>query len=212
MRKIIVSEFVTLDGVMEDPGGSEKTRRGGWAFQFERGAEGDKFKLDETMEADAMLLGRVTYLGFAEAWPSRTGVFADKMNNMQKYVVSTTLKKTEWKNSLIISQNIPDEISKLKVQPGGPLLVAGSRRLVVTLLEHDLVDEFRLMVYPVVLGEGKRLFNDGSKRVPMRLVEAKPVGSGILTLIYHPDKNGASQTESATKEFGSQLSGERIRR
>ena len=187
MRKIIVSEFVTLDGVMEDPGGSEKTKRGGWAFQFERGPEGDKFKLDEVMESEAMLLGRITYEGFAEAWPAREGEFAEKMNNMPKYVVSTTLKMAEWANTKVINNNIVEEITKIKAQPGGDILVAGSRTLVDTLMQHNLVDEYRLMVYPVVLGSGKRLFEDGNNRIALKLTEARPIGDGILILIYHPE-------------------------
>jgi dihydrofolate reductase len=189
MRKIIVSEFVTLDGVMEDPGGSEKTKRGGWAFQFERGPEGDKFKLDEVMESEAMLLGRITYEGFAEAWPAREGEFADKMNNMPKYVVSTTLKKAEWANTKVNNNNIVEEMAKIKAQPGGDVLVAGSRTLVDTLRQHNLVDEYRLMVYPVILGSGKRLFEDGSNRVALKLTEARPIGDGVLILIYHPEKD-----------------------
>lgn len=188
MRKVVVSEFITLDGVMEDPGGAEKFERGGWAFQFDRGPEGDKFKLDEVMASDALLLGRVTYQGFAAAWPSRTGEFADKMNNMSKYVVSTTLEQAGWKNSTLIKTNVADEVSRLKAMPGQDLLVAGSGQLVHTLMQHDLVDELRLMVFPVVLGLGKRLFNDQGERVAFRLVESKPVGSGVLTLIYHPDR------------------------
>ena len=186
MRKIIVSEFITLDGVMEDPGGADKFERGGWAFQFERGPEGDKFKLDETMAAGALLLGRVTYMGFAAAWPSRTGEFADKMNTMPKYVVSSTLKKPGWQASTVIKNNVVEEISKLKSGPGGDMLVAGSSRLVNTLFQHDLVDELRLMVFPIILGKGKRLFNEGIASLPLRLDEAKPVGAGVLTLVYHP--------------------------
>lgn len=188
MRKIIVSEFVTLDGVMEDPGGSEGFERGGWAFQFERGPEGDKFKLDELFASDALLLGRVTYQGFAAAWPSRKDEagFADRMNNLPKYVVSTTLEQAEWNNSRLIKGNVVEEVSKLKAMPGGDILVAGSGQLVRALMEHDLVDEYRLMVFPVILGSGKRLFEDASKTSALRLVEAKPVGSGVLILIYRP--------------------------
>lgn len=189
MRKVIVSEFVTLDGVMEDPGGAEKFERGGWAFQFVRGPEGDKFKVDELMASDALLLGRVTYDGFATAWPSRTGDFADKMNNMAKYVVSTTLKQTSWNNTTVIAGNIGEEVLKLKAMPGNDILVAGSAQLVHTLIQHNLVDEFRLMVFPIILGKGKRLFNDGSNMHAMWLVEAKPVGSGVLTLIYQAKQN-----------------------
>jgi dihydrofolate reductase len=190
MRRIVVSEFVTLDGVMEDPGGAEKSRYGGWAFQFERGPEGDKFKYDELMASDALLLGRVTYEGFAAAWPSRTGDdFSDKMNSMRKYIVSTTLKRADWNNSNLIKGNIVEELSRLKAMEGGDILVAGSGQLVHTLAQHDLVDEYRLMVFPVVLGGGKRLFQDGTDRFALRLVEAKPVGSaGVLTLVYRPDR------------------------
>ncbi len=187
MGKLIVSEFVTLDGVMEDPGGSEKTPRGGWAFQFNRGPEGDKFKLDETMEAEAMLLGRVTYQGFAEAWPSRTGEFADKMNSMPKYVVSRTLERPTWQNTTVIRGNVAQEVARLKETRRGPILVAGSGQLVQALMQSGLVDEYRLMVYPVILGGGKRLYKDGIDRLPMRLVESMPVGEGILIAVYHPE-------------------------
>jgi dihydrofolate reductase len=188
MRRILVSEFVTLDGVMEDPGGAEKFKSGGWAFKFDRGPEGDKFKLDEVMSSDALLLGRVTYQGFAEAWPSRTGEFADKMNNMSKYVVSTTLEKAAWNNSTLIKGNVVEEISRLKSLPGRDILVAGSGQLVQTLVRHDLVDEFRLMVFPIVLGDGKRLFSEVGESHALQLAEAKPVGSGVLILVYHPER------------------------
>lgn len=185
MRKLTVTEFITLDGVMEDPGGAEKFELGGWAFKFQRGPEGDKFKMDEMLTCDAFLLGRVTYEGFAAAWPSRTGEFADMMNNMPKYIVSTTLKNPVWKNSTVIKENVAEEVAKLKAMPGRDILVAGSARLVNTLLEHDLVDEFRLMVYPVVLGKGKRLFTNGTADHTMRLVEVKQVGEeGVITMIY----------------------------
>jgi len=185
MRKIIVSEFVTLDGIMDDPGGAEKSERGGWAFQFERGPEGDKFKLDEVMEGEALLLGRVTYEGFAAAWPSRTGEFAEKMNNMPKYVVSSTLVEPKWNNSRLIKSNVIEEVSKLKASPGGDILVAGSGQLVNTLMEHELVDDFRLMVFPIILGKGKRLFNDGFAKLPLRLEQAISAGTGVLILVYH---------------------------
>jgi len=188
MRKVVVSEFVSLDGVMEDPGGAEGFEHGGWVFQFERGPEGDRFKLDEVLEADAMLLGRVTYQGFAEAWPSRTDDqgFADKMNSMAKFVVSTTLEEAEWNNSTLIRGDVAKEVSRLKAQPGGNILVAGSRTLVQTLIAHDLVDEYRLMVFPVVLGSGKRLFGDAAAATTLRLVDSKAVGSGVLVLTYEP--------------------------
>jgi dihydrofolate reductase len=183
MSKIVVSQFITLDGVVEDPGGSEGFERGGWAFQFDRGAEGDKFKLDELMASDALLLGRVTFEGFAAAWPTRTGDFADKFNTMRKYVVSTTLDDPSWSNSTVIKGDVAEEVAGLKEQPGGDILVNGSVQLVRTLLEHDLVDELRLMVFPVVLGAGKRLFGDAADAIAFQPVETKPAGSvAILTL------------------------------
>ena len=186
MRRIVVSEFMSVDGVMEDPGGAEGFERGGWAFQFDRGAEGDKFKLDEVMGSDAMLLGRVTYEGFAAAWPERTDEagFADKMNSMQKFVVSNTLQSADWNNSTIVSGDVVDEIRKLKQSEGGDLLVAGSARLVHTLMEHDLVDEVRLTVYPVVLGDGERLFVQTSDMRPMRLTGMRTLGEGLAYLTY----------------------------
>jgi len=183
MSKLVVSQFITLDGVIEDPGGSEGFERGGWAFQFERGPEGDKFKLDELLASDVLLLGRVTYEGFAAAWPSRTGDFAEKFNTMRKYVVSTTLDDPGWNNSTVIRADVAEEVAKLKDEPGGDILVNGSVQLVRTLLDHDLVDELRLMVFPVVLGAGKRLFGDAAGPVAFRPVETKPAGSvAILTL------------------------------
>ncbi len=188
MRKLVVSEFLTLDGIMEDPGGAEKFERGGWAFQFERGPEGDQFKLDELEASDAFLLGRLTYQEFAAAWPSRTGDFADRMNTTPKYVVSTTLKKAEWNNSQVIKGDLVEEVNKLKSKPGKDILVAGSGRLVRALIEHELVDELRLMVFPVVLGKGKRLFQSGNGRHALKLVEARQVGkAGVFTLVYHPE-------------------------
>ncbi len=187
MGRIVVSEFVTLDGIMEDPGGADGFARGGWAFQFNRGPAGDKFKLDEVMDAETLLLGRVTYEGFAAAWPSRTGEFADKMNGMPKVVVSTSLKQPSWNNTRVISTDIPNELSKLRSASSGNILVAGSGQLVRTLARNSLVDEYRLMVYPVLLGQGKRLFEDGSERTALKLVESQPVGSGIVILTYQRD-------------------------
>lgn len=190
MGKLVVSEFVTLDGVIDDPGGSEKTKYGGWALKFNRGPEGDKFKLDELFAADAFLLGRITYQGFAAAWPSRKddAGFADRMNGLPKYVISTTLDRADWNNSTIIKDHVVEQVSKLRAMPGGDLLVAGSGKLAQTLIQHDLVDEYRLMVFPTVLGEGKRLFKDGSEISALRLAEAKPVGGGIVILTYQPDR------------------------
>jgi dihydrofolate reductase len=187
MSKVVVSEFVSLDGVMQDPAGNEGSGLGAWSFQFDRGPDGDKFKLDEVLASEALLLGRVTYQGFAEAWPSRTDGFADKMNGMPKFVVSTTLGEVEWSNSRLINDNVAEEVTKLKEQPGGDILIYGSGQLVSTLMQHDLVDEYRLMVFPVVLGRGKRLFRDGSATTALRLKEAKPVGpNGVLILTYEP--------------------------
>src|SRR3954454_23930048 len=150
MGRIVVTEFMSLDGVMEDPGGAEDFRHGGWSFEFSRGEEGDKFKLDEPLEADALLLGRSTYQGFADAWPSREGEFADKFNNMRKYVVSSTLSDPEWNNSTVLEGDLPDAVAKVKEETDGDVVVHGSARLVQGLLEQDLVDELRLMVFPVV--------------------------------------------------------------
>ncbi len=193
MGRVVVSEFVSLDGVMEDPGGAEGFDRGGWAFQFDRGPEGDRFKLEEVLASDALLLGRATYQGFAQAWPSRTDEvgFADKMNSMPKFVVSTTLEETQWNNSSVIKGNVAEEVSKLKQQLGGDILINGSAQLVHTLMQHGLIDEYRLMVFPVVLGRGKRLFKDGSATTALRLVEAKPVGA-CLILIYQPARGEES--------------------
>jgi dihydrofolate reductase len=184
--RIVVTEFVSLDGVMEDPGGSENFKHGGWSFKISRGDEGDKFKLDEAFASEALLLGRVTYEGFAEAWPSRQGEFADKFNSMPKYVVSSTLDQPEWNNSTVLKGDVVEEVGKLRQDQEGDIVVHGSARLVQTLLEHDLVDELRLMVYPVVLGSGKRLFGDTSDGKPLRLVESKVVGDGVAILIYEP--------------------------
>jgi dihydrofolate reductase len=186
MGRIVVTEFVSLDGVMEDPGGAEDFKYGGWSFEFQRGEEGDKFKLDEALEAEALLLGRVTYEGFAKAWPSRDGEFADKFNNMPKYVVSSTLEDPEWNNSTVLKGDVAEEVSKLKQEQDGDIVVHGSAQLVQSLLESDLVDELRLMVFPVVLGSGKRLFGDTSDKKALRLADSKTVGDGVAILVYEP--------------------------
>jgi len=187
MRKVIVSEYVTLDGVMEDPGGGEGTKHGGWSFQF-WSEEAAKFKFDELFASDALLLGRVTYQGFAKAWPSITDEqgFADRMNSLPKFVVSTTLEKLEWNNSKLIKGNIAEEVSKLKQQHGQDILIAGSVELVHTLMQHDLIDEYRIMVHPVVVGSGKRLFKDETDMKVLRLVDTKTFSSGIVVLSYQP--------------------------
>ena len=187
MGKVVVSHFVSVDGVIEDPGGSEDTERGGWAFQFDRGDEGNKFKLDEVMESEALLLGRTTYEGFADAWPSREGEFADKFNTMPKYVVSSTLTDPDWNNSNVISGDVASEVASLKDEIDGVILVNGSAQLVRTLLDAGLVDEYRLMVFPVVLGEGKRLFSDTEQASALQLADSKPVGpDGVIVLTYQP--------------------------
>jgi len=179
--KIGVTQFMTLDGVVESPQD--------WSFPY-WSDETAKFKWDELLATDAHLLGRVTYEGFAAAWPDRTDAqgFADRMNGLPKYVVSTTLKKAEWNNSTIIKSSVVEEVSKLKNQSGGDILVAGSMTLLQTLMEHDLVDEYRLLTYPIVLGKGKRLFTDGMA-ASLRLTESKPMGSGVVLLRYEPERN-----------------------
>jgi dihydrofolate reductase len=191
--RIIVTEFVSLDGVMEDPGGSEDFKYGGWSFEFSRGDEGNKFKFDETLDSAAQLLGRVTYEGFAEAWPSRDDEFADKFNSMPKYVVSSTLKDPEWTNTTVLEGDVKEAVSKLKNEIDGNIVVHGSAQLAQTLLELDLVDEVRLMVSPVVLGAGKRLFGDTSDKKPLRLTDSKIVGDGVAILIYEPVGEPAGQ-------------------
>jgi dihydrofolate reductase len=186
MGKIVVTEFVSLDGVMEDPGGAEDYRHGGWTFEIDRGEEGDRFKLDELVEAEAQLLGRVTYEGFAAAWPTMEdgAGFAEKMNAMPKYVVSSTLEETSWNNSTILRGDLADEVAKLHREIDGVILVAGSAQLVHGLIERDLVDELRLMVFPVLLGSGKRIFGEVSEKKPLRLAESRTVGAGIGLLTY----------------------------
>jgi len=175
VRKLVVSQFITLDGVVEDPGGSEKMPGGGWAFAYDRGPAGDKFKFDEVMASDALLLGKKTYEGFAAAWPSRTDEvgFADKFNGMKKYVVSSTLKDPSWNNSTVLTGDVSQEVAALKDQGDGDLLVNGSVRLCHALFDGDLVDELRLMVFPVVLGSGKRLFAEGASPNHLQLVEVQ---------------------------------------
>jgi dihydrofolate reductase len=184
MGRIVVTEFVSLDGVIEDPGGSEDFKYGGWSFEIDRGEDGDKFKLDEALDAEALLLGRKTYEGFAAAWPSRDGEFADKFNNMPKYVVSSTLKDPEWTNSTVLDGDLAEEVSKLRQDVDGDIVVHGSAQLVQALVNDGLVDELRLMVFPVVLGAGKRLFGETSDKRRLRLSDSKTVGDGVQILTY----------------------------
>ena len=179
--KLVVTQFMTLDGVVGEP--QE------WSFPYWSDETG-KFKLEELLATDVQLLGRITYEGFASAWPTMEkdeAGFADKMNSMPKYVVSTTLKRAEWNNSTIIKSNVAEEVSTLKKQPGGDILVAGSMTLLRTLMENDLVDEYRLLTYPIVLGKGKRLFTDGLAAF-LKLTESKPMGSGVVLLRYEPER------------------------
>ena len=190
MGKIVVTEFMSLDGVIEDPGGGEEYEHGGWSFKFDRGKDGDEFKFGELMAADAQLLGRVTYQGFAQAWPSMgADDFGKKMNTMPKYVVSKTLSAADatWENSTVLSgDDLPGEMGKLKEQMAGDILIAGSATLVRSLAEQDLVDEYRRMVFPIVLGSGKRLF-DGAPHTILRLADTPPVGpAGVFVLTYEP--------------------------
>jgi dihydrofolate reductase len=189
MGRVVVSQFVTVDGVIEDPGGSEGFERGGWAFQFDRGPEGNKFKLDEVMASDALLLGRVTYEGFAAAWPSRKddAGFADKFNSMPKYVVSSTLQSADWNNSTIIGSDLASEVRELKDRHEKDILVNGSAMLVDALAEQDLVDEYRLMVFPVVLGAGKRMFSALGSQKALRLTDSKAAGACTI-LVYEPER------------------------
>ena len=184
MGRIVVTEFISLDGVIEDPGGSENFEHGGWSFEFSRGEEGDQFKLDETMGSDALLLGRVTLAGFAAGSPSREGEFADKFNSMPKYVVSSTLANPTWANSTVISGDLAEEVEKVKRDHDGDVVVHGSAMLVQGLLDRDLVDEIRLMVFPVLLGSGKKLFGDSAEMRPFRLADSQIVGDGVAIQTY----------------------------
>jgi dihydrofolate reductase len=189
MAKIVVTEFVSLDGVMQAPGG-EDFKYPGWTFEFDRGDDGNQFKVDETMEADALLLGRITYESFAGAWPSRDGEFADKFNTMPKYVVSSTLDSPEWNNTTVLKGDAAEEAAKLKEELDGVIQVPGSLRLVQALLESDLVDQLNLMVFPVALGTGRRLFGEMDERKDWKLTESRPVGpDSVLVLTYERDQN-----------------------
>ena len=189
MAKIVVTEFVSLDGVMQAPGG-EDFKYPGWTFEFDRGDDGNQFKVDETMEADALLLGRITYESFAGAWPSRDGEFADKFNTMPKYVVSSTLDNPEWNNTTVLKGDAVEEAAKLKEELDGVIQVPGSLRLVQALLQSDLVDQLNLMVFPVALGTGRRLFGEMDERKDWKLTESRPVGpDSVLVLTYERDQN-----------------------
>jgi dihydrofolate reductase len=191
MGRIVVTEFVSLDGVMQAPGG-EDFKYPGWSFEFDRGEDGNQFKLDEALEAEALLIGRVTYESFAGAWPSREGEFADKFNNMPKYLVSSTITDPDWNNTTVLEGDVVEAVTKLRQEVDGDIQVPGSRRLVQELIENDLVDELHLMVFPVVLGTGDRMFGETTDKKTMRLKESRTVGEGILVLIYEraEEQNG----------------------
>jgi dihydrofolate reductase len=185
--KLVVSEFVTLDGVMEAPGGEPGHPHSGWAGAF-MGPQEVHFKLGEVLEAEAHLLGRVTYESFAGAWPQREGPMADKINSMPKYVVSTTLRELEWTNCTLIGGNVVEEIQKLRQRDGGPLLVAGSRTLLHTLMANDLVDEYRFMVFPVAVGSGLRLFPETPEKTELELTGTQTFDSGAVVNTYVPTR------------------------
>ena len=184
MAKIVITEFLSLDGVMEGPGGDNDFVRGAWSFEFDRGEEGNQFKSEETLDAAALLLGRTTYEGFAAAWPSREGEFADKFNNMPKYVVSSTLENPDWTNTTVLRGDLAEELARIKDEVEGDVVVHGSAQLAAALIEADLVDELRLMVFPVVLGTGKRLFGQTSDSKKLKLRRSQSVGDGVLLLVY----------------------------
>jgi dihydrofolate reductase len=199
MGKLVVTEFISLDGIIEDPGGSEGSEHGGWSFRHPA-PDGEQFKGDELRDSDVQLLGRVTYEGFAAAWPAMeeaTGDYGKKMNAMPKVVVSTTLTEPTWNNTTIISGNVADEVARLKAQYDGDILVQGSATLAQTLAEHGLVDEYRLMVHPVVLGTGKRLFSGSAAGTDLHLVDSRKVGPDVLLLIYRP-ASGQAGTPAAS--------------
>jgi dihydrofolate reductase len=187
MGRIVVTEYISVDGVVEAPSGDESFERVGWTDAFSRGVEGEKFKLDETMNSDALLLGRLTYDGFAPVWPHYQGELADKFNSMPKYVVSQTLTNPEWNNTIVLSGDVVDEVGKLKERYDGDIVVHGSPQLVQTLIEHDLVDALHLQVYPIIVGAGKRLFGETSATKRLRLTSTKTVGGGIHILVYERD-------------------------
>jgi dihydrofolate reductase len=196
MGKVVVSEFISLDGVIEDPGGAEGTEFGGWTFRFPA-EDGQKFKFEELVASDVLLLGRLTYEEFAAAWPAMeetTGEFGVKMNNMPKVVVSTTLTEPAWRNTTVVNEDIAGAVAKLKEQYEGDVLVGGSAILIDELRDLDLIDEYRLMLHPVVLGQGKKLFKDGTAPTDLVLVESRAVGPDVLLLTYRPATRSATSS------------------
>ncbi|WBB91499.1 dihydrofolate reductase family protein [Verrucosispora sp. WMMC514] len=188
MGKIVISENVSLDGVIQDPTGEQDFSRGGWFGQVgDKDREAwAKVERDEALGTEALLLGRRSYEFLAARWPSRSGAWADRLNSLPKYIVSSTLEDPDWNNSTILKGDVVNEVSKLKQRVDGDIVVYASGQLVHTLIEHDLVNELRLMIYPVVLGAGKRLFGETSHKKPMRLVDTRTVGDGLAFLTYQP--------------------------
>ncbi len=189
MGKIVVSENVSLDGIIQDPAGDEGFKRGGWVGQIKDRKEVNKLTLEEALSTEVLLLGRRSYEWFAARWPSRTGELADTINSLPKYVVSSTLENPEWKHSTVIKGDVVNQVSKLKQERNGKIVVWASFQLVHTLMEHDLVDELRLKIYPVVLGAGKRLFGETSDKEPMRLLGTQIVDGDIAFLTYERVQN-----------------------
>ena len=196
--KIIISENVSLDGVIEDPAGVEGFRLGGWYFETDRGEDGERFTLDRTLGTEALLLGRRSYEFFAATWPSRGGELADRLNSLPKYVVSSTLEDPDWNNSTVLKGDVVDEVSKLRQELDGEIVVLGSSQLARTLIEHDLVDELRLMIYPVVLGAGARLFGETGDKKPVRLIDTQTVGDGIAVLTYELVRDAGRASDGAS--------------
>ena len=184
MGRLVITEYISVDGVVEAPSGNETFERIGWTDGFSRGAEGDRFKVDETMASDAQLLGRVTYEQFAEVWPHFEGEFADYFNSMPKHVVSSTLKDPEWNNTTVLGGDVVEEVRGLKRQYERDIVVHGSPQLAQTLIEHDLVDQLNLLVYPVIVGAGKRLFGETSATMRLQLADAKTFDDGVQLLVY----------------------------
>jgi dihydrofolate reductase len=183
VRELIVTEYVSIDGVMEAPGGEPGHPHSGWTIEY-HDDELIKYKLDETLEAESLLVGRVTYESFAEAWPARSGQFADKMNSMRKHVVSSTLTDPGWENTTVIDGDVPAQVAKLKEGDGGPILIAGSRTLVHSLIPTGLIDEYRLVIFPVTVGSGGRLWPDSPDKMPLELADTRRYNSGVVVNVY----------------------------
>ena len=213
MGKIVITEFISLDGVVEDPGGFSDFKHAGWGkaaaalfftWRLDRGEDAEQFKLDETLGTEALLLGRVTYEEFAAAWQDRDDELADKFNSLPKYVVSSTLEDPEWNNSTVLDGDVVKEVSRLKRELDGGIVVYGSVRLARTLIEHDLVDELRMMVHPVVLGAGEHLFGETSDKKPVRLVETRTIGDGVVIHAYEPVRDPGQDERPAPEMTGSE--------